>query len=246
MKHFRVIGYELDNPDSLAISRDKLTGAVKALADVPDQCPYPLTPEKVIALSCSTILVNWQEGRREHYQIAQHLAASKCSRMFLMQRSSSLILGPEQDWCEESSFYEAVLKAVESGTELFHITSLEGIARHLNRPQSHFPSIKSAWSKLNDSKDCVEIVGKNIPYLVRRVPDEQDDEDLKPDRQTRTLIVEYDSGIVEGVLVNDLGGAQVSFHLRGPLMREFLEVCLRFYSNCPVLTWSELREVVHT
>jgi hypothetical protein len=80
--------------------------------------------------------------------------------------------------------------------------------------------------------------------LIRRIPDEGPDADLKPDRQARTLVVEYSTGDAEAVIVVDLGGRQGFFHLRGPKFTEFMRDCLNFYVDCPVLRWSELRAVM--
>ena len=244
VRHLNVIQYNLRDPDVLNSSREKLSTAVRGLAKVPNQCPYPLTPEKVIALSGATVLLDWKPGRREHYDISTRLAETKCRKLFLMQRSSSLILGPEQNWGAEKTFYNSILKAVDNGIELYHIVSLEGLARHLDRPQSHFPWTKEALDKLSDSGGRVEIQGPNNSYLFRRIKDEEMEEDLKPDRQARTLLVEYQNKEVEGVLVVDLGGRQGYFHMRGPKMREFLEECISFYGECPVLTWPDLNDVL--
>ncbi len=244
ISHYRVIEYNLLDPASLDEVRKNLRLGIRSIEKVPYQCPFPLTPEKLIELSGATVLLGRVDGRRDHYYLAEQIAKSDCRRIFLMQRSSSLILGPEQGWGAEKNFYYSVLQKIEDGAEFFHVVSLVGIARHLARPQSIFPETVMALKRLSKDDECVGINGpKNIWYF-KRISDEEDDRDLKPDRQARTFLVELFNGETQGVVVIDLGGRQSCFHLKGPMIGDFLQVCIKFYHDCPLLTWPELEKIV--
>lgn len=243
VRHHRVISYDLKDPEALDEARKQLRIAVWALDQVPPQCPFPLTPEKVIELSGATVLVGRVDGRRDHYYLAEKIAKTPCKTLFLMQRSSSLILGPEQGWGAEKSFHNATLQKIADGVAFYHIVSLEGLARHLSRPQSIFPEMKSALGRLSRTDKAVGIKGPDNVSYFKRLPDEEDENDLKPDRQARTFLAEFPDGEAEGVIVVDLGGKQSCFHLRGPQVHDFLHTCIEFYHSCPLLTWSDLELV---
>ena len=244
VRHHRVIEYNLADPDAVGRNRVELQMAIKTLEKVPAQCPFPLTPDKIIELSSATVLVDRVEGRRDHYYIAQEIIEKECKRLFLMQRSSSLILGPEQDWDAEHTFYSTLTDKIKAGVEFFHVVSLEGIKRHLERRTSIFPHLKDALQRLSKENKVVGIQGPDRIHYFRRIHDEEDDHDLKPDRQARTFLVEYASGEPEGVVVVDLGGQQSCFRLKGPKVGAFLQSCIKFYNECPYLEWEELEKVV--
>jgi len=204
----------------------------------------PLRMGLTLELSGATVVVERKEGRRDHYYLAERLAKVACTRIFLMQRSSTLVLGPEQGWGAEKVFYEALLKRIDRGTAFLHIISLDGITRHLERPQSTFPDMREAVSKLSVEADIVGFRGPTNTWQFRKIPAEAECEDLKPDRQARTFIVEPEIGPPEGVLVVDLGGMQSCFHLCGPEMQRFFEDCIKFYENCHLLRWSELKPIL--
>lgn len=244
IRHHRVIKYDLEDATGLDDVRIELREAIASLESVPIKCPFPLTPAKIIELSNATVLIERKTGRRDHYDVAKKIANTNCQRIFLMQRSSSLILGPEMGWGGEEKFYTSLLNQVEAGAQFFHVVSLEGIARHKARPQSTFPNLPEALSRLSRIDESVGIAGPNNTWYFKRVADEEDDRDLKPDRQARTFLVEFPSGETEGVVVVDLGGSQSCFYLRGPMMHDFLNSCVGFYDGCPLLKWSELERVL--
>lgn len=240
LSHHRVIEYSFDDPETLENARRKLRVSIQALDEIPTQCPYPLTPEKVVELSNATVVIEREDGHREHYYLAKRMAEVSCKRIFLMQRSSTLILGPEQGWEAERSFYHALLQQVAKGVELFHIVSLEGIVRHRSRPRSSFLETRWALSNLDHSTENVGISGPERAWYFKRVLDEEEDADLKPDRQARTFVVELTDGTTEGVIVVDLGGMQSCFRMRGSKMRDFLRSCIDFYDRCHYLKWVDL------
>lgn len=244
VRHHRVIQYDLSDAISLENVRQELRVNIQALEHTPLQCPFPLGPEDIIRLSGCTVLVKRVSGRRDHYYLARELSDKECTRMFLMQRSSSLILGPEQGWGAEELFYHSVLSKIEQGVEFFHIVSLEGIARHLERPHSTFPLVPQALDRLKDERGLVAIEGKKSLWYLKKIPDVEADVDMKPDRQARVFLVQLIDGNTEGVLVFDLGGKQSAFHLRGPDVKKYMDECVDFYHGCDYLRWDELNQVL--
>lgn len=243
LSHHRAIEYDIADARNLDQARKELNDAIDAVEQWPVQAPAELTPEKIISLSGASILLSAADGRRDHYYMAEDLAKRPCKSIFLMQRSSTLILGPEQGWPAEESFYNALLEKIKEGTRLFHIVSLEGISRHLSRMTSAFPSAQATLAKLHRTDHGVGIKVGRKAIFFKRIADEFSDVDLKPDRQARTFLVEYEDGEVEGVLVVDLGGRQSSFRFRGPVVRQFLKSCLEFYDQSPMLLWSDLEKI---
>lgn len=240
----RAIEYDLDDPERLEFARKELRIQAQALERTKPHPPFELSAQRLVDLTGATVLAEVLQGQREHYGLAQKIIQLPCKRLFLMQRSSSLILGPEYEWDEEALFYDVLLEKIAQGTEFLHVVSLEGIARHLDRPQSHFPNLKSALAKLSRRDAAVGVRGPELTYYFKRVPDEADESDLKPDRQARTMLLELEDGEVEGVVVVDLGGQQSCFRLRGPKMRTFFESCRDFYYRCPPLKWAELEPIL--
>jgi hypothetical protein len=244
LSHHKVLEYNLNDETSIENTKLILYQTILALERLPAQCPYPLTPERVVELTNSTVVIDRQDGHRDHYYLAQKMAQEECKSIFLMQRSSTLILGPEYGWEAERGFYHAVIQQINKGVEFYHIVSLEGIARHLARPQSSFRETDTMLRYLETTSDYVGIKGPNKTWDFKRVPDEMEEADLKPDRQARTFIVETAQGITEGVIVVDLGGMQSCFRIRGPKMTDFLHSCIEFYDKCHYLKWVDLRRVL--
>lgn len=244
ISHHRVIEYDLSNPERIEKSRRDLRLAVQALELIPAQCPFPFTPEDVIRLSGCTILVSRVTGRRDHYYLIKKLVEKDLRCIFLMQRSSSLILGPEQGWGWEKVFYDSVLEHVDKGVELFHIVSLEGIARHLAKPESTFPDIEKAIARLRNAKGLVAVEGCQQLWYFKKVPDGKANIDIKPDRQARVFLSELADSTTEGLMVLDLGSTQTGFHLKGPEIGNYMHDCVDFYHACDYLRWDELDAVL--
>ena len=165
--------------------------------------------------------------------------------MILMQRSSSLILGPEQGWGAEETFYQTILDPVSEGVEFVHIVSLGGIERHLRRPQSTFPALSVALSRLTNADGLVAIRGKSRLMYIKTFSEDDQQRDIKPDRQARVFLVQHHNGVSEGNFVFDIGSVQCSFQLRGSKVELFMRQAIRFYQDqCEYLKWSELERLV--
>ncbi len=244
IQQYRMIFYDMSRSQEFPTLRRRLTDAIQFLEGRSVLPAFPVTPEAVVRMAGATVVVQLITGRREHYHLAEQLTYKECKRIFLMQRSSSLILGPERGWGEEETFYNALMTKIAQGTEFIHVVSLEGITRHLERPNSFFPNIESALNRLVDHTGRVAIQGPEHIWDFKRIADIEADADLKPDRQARVFLVETSDGTTEGMLVLDLGGTQSCFHLRGPKMATYMRQCVDFYHGCDDLLWSDLRQVI--
>lgn len=239
LRHYRALEYDLSIPSKIDDLRRELRVAITYVEDCPPTPPFAFTPEDVIRLSGHTVVVNTASGRDDPYSVSTRIAEGDCRIMLLMQRSSSLLLGPEQGWGEEERFYRTVMRRIGEGVELLHMVSLDGIVRHLKRPDSTFPGIQEALGRLVDERGIVALAGKR-PMYVKTLRDTISG-DIKPDRQARVFLVEHSDGMTEGNFVIDIGSTQCSFHLRGPEVQRFMRRALEFYHNqCDYLRWSEL------
>lgn len=237
----------LSDPTYQETCKTRFAASVKKLADFkPKVFPAEAMP-RLLARLPLTIVDEVFTGRRDHYRIAQALVEKGPNRLLLMQRSSTLLLGPEAGWGDEAAFFEAVWSSVRSGTQLFHVVSQEGIKRHLERVKSHFPQIQEAQERLVDLDGVVGIprgeMGEPVP--MKRIPEERNDPDLKPDRQARVLIGDFGDDR-EAVVVMDLGGNQVCLSLRGPGANALFYFCVDFHNDCPPLTWKQVGAICGT
>lgn len=193
----------------------------------------------------NTQVINCHQGRRDHYWKLADMLKRDCRSIFLMQRSSTLLLGPEYGWDGEGEFYRELWERISAGVPFQHIVNLDGLVRHLARTTSVFPQTGAAYKRLQMvPAGARRMVGCGPDkLLLKKIPVNSRDPDLKFDRQARTLIVERSDGEVEGMLIVDVGPTQVSFHIRGPKMSEFLRSCRAFYRQCVPLYWDELPPV---
>jgi len=245
MRHYRVLEYDLQDAERLETVRRELRLAVTSNEQKPPSPEFLLAPDDVIRLSGQTVVVRTASGRDAPYLVSKSIADADCKHMFLMQRSSSLILGPEQGWGAESEFYRTVLKRVKDGVILRHVVSLEGIVHHLQRPQSVFPGVENALENLSDVGGFVAIESKSGPMYIKKIKEQNERDDIKSDRQARIFLAEHLDGTTEGNFVFDVGGTQCSFQLRGSEVQHFIQRALDFYhEKCEYLRWSELTEAL--
>ena len=192
-----------------------------------------------------TFVQEFLKGAKNHYSAAKRLFDIPCSKIFLMQRSSSLILNAEQGWGEEADFLQKLKQAIsECGHFFYHIITLEGIAAHLQRKNSVFPEFAN-FSKNVENRDGNVAVKKNntkndTPFYVKKLPIDSHDSLFKLDRQSRVLITEDIEGTVKAVIVQNLGTDQTCFLIQGPKAKEYLNACIDYYDACDLVKWDEI------
>lgn len=247
LRHRKAIEYSeeaLKEPIVLNSIRAQFQAQVAGLKGyVPRPFPHEAVPRLVERFRL-TAVEEVHTGRRDHYKMATNLIARSPKRVLLMQRSSTLLLGPEAEWGDEAAFFEALWAGMHTGLELYHVVSKEGIQRHLERPGSKFPGIADAQKRLSHVGGSVAVpCGENGNFhFVKFIPEEGEDVDLKPDRQARVLMAEFDDAY-EAIMVMDLGGRQVSVRIRGPEANALFHSCMDFYAGCDPLMWKDMEDV---
>jgi hypothetical protein len=234
IQHRAIIKYKSESSSDFENLKKAVTQKLKAYINQKDQTPKP------------SEIIDYSTSRKGHFELAAKLLRSGCKRLFLMQRSSSLILGAEQGWGGEKAFHEALMNSIASGVEFVHVISIDGIISHLKRPESYFPDIESSLSNLKVQRGHVAVSGPTNDWYIKKIPTARHDPLLKPDRQARTLIAEFDDGSVEGLLVTDLGGQQGWFSMKGPKVKKFMNACYEFYHSCEHVLDSDLQKIKQT
>lgn len=179
-------------------------------------------------------------GGRDHYRRAAELLLAGPRQVVLIQRSSTLVLGPEAGWDDERAFYDAAWRSIDDGAEWFHLVSLAGIDSHLRRATSSFPRRAEARDRLASDGDIIGLPTPDGSVQPIRILDGRPDHpDFKVDRQARLLIADFEDRTC-AILVENLGEQQVTFHLGRPWTDELLDVCHRQWLGCPLMTTADL------
>ena len=191
-----------------------------------------------------TCVTEFLKGPKNHYALAKKLFARRCRRIFLMQRSSSLVLNAEQGWGEEAEFIKKIKAAIDTCDFCYHIISLDGIEGHFRRKNSVFPSFKDYTKNLVSEGGKVALRKRNSKnekiFYIRKLPKDNENSLFKLDRQSRVLVTEDIEGNVRAVLVQNLGADQTSFMIEGPKAKDYLDVCVDFYNTCELVDWGEI------
>lgn len=244
VKHIRTLKYNLDVPSKIDDFRRDLRSEIESLRDNRLKPLFPWTADDIIRICDHTVVVGTASGRDEPYRISTKIAESDCKMMILMQRSSSLILGPEQGWGEEKTFYDTIMRRVSEGVKLLHTVNLDGIISHLKRPQSIFPNVRLALNSLANHNGAVVVPGPQLTY-IKYLRDDSNSQDFKPDRQARVFLAVHHDGTTEGNFVIDIGERQCAFHLRGKEVGVFIRRAEELYhTQCKYLPWHELNSAI--
>lgn len=198
-----------------------------------------------------TVVLEVKYGKSAHYGAATELVREASDEIFLMQRSSTLLLGPEvsDPQKKEEAFFYGLWAKVYAGTKLLHIVNVDGIKWHKREKPKNFPAIADAIQKLlpRENDDCVYISGPGGKFPIKKVdPDDKGvvkGKEVKIDRQARVLVVRTRSGGYKAGIVLDLGWTQCYFVIQGPLLKNFAEYCHELYEDTDPLTWTDLENL---
>jgi len=97
--------------------------------------------DEQIELTGSTIVKQLETTEKDQYRVSRSILLDSNFRVkslksiFLMQRSSSIILGAESGWRAESNSLATLLSAINKCENFYHLITLEGIESHLKREQ---------------------------------------------------------------------------------------------------------------
>lgn len=243
LKDYRAHFYSISNPSGIAQLSDFIYRRIEELeSEDYDPC-FLLKPDEAMKYHGITVVPEFYKGKKDHYGLARALFDEPCESIFLMQRSSSLVLNAEQGWGAEGVFLECLQEAITQCDTFYHIITLEGIESHFNRPDSVFPKFKDFADNL-ENKDGVAVLrikGKTgEPFRLRKLPKDKQSKYFKLDRQARVLIVKTRRGVVRVVAVQNLGDNQTCFEIRGPKAAEYLKACIDFYNRCEYVEWKDI------
>lgn len=243
----RTIPYKFDSISGVDDFRNQLKDRIKSSINSFYTPQVKLTKNDLVELFGATVVINSVCGKKDHYLLANQMINRKCKKIFLMQRSSSLVLGAEQSWDQEKEFINILMSAINSCDKFYHIISTEGIRAHIRRKASYFPEFKDFKKRLlkKDGNVLIKCDGanKDKEFLLKNLPNDDSDEFFKLDRQARIMSIEYEDNQVETVIVQNLGSDQTCFHIRGDLMKDYLNKCIDYYASCRPVKWREIERL---
>lgn len=205
-----------------------------------------LSNQDLMELYGATIVTDFRKGAKNHYELARVLFNEPCKSIFLMQRSSSLVLNAEQGCGAEALFVQSIKKAMLDCDRFYHIISLEGIEAHFNRTNSVFPNFKNFADNLINSNGIAALKVPDKPnanFFLRKLPKDNQNTLFKLDRQARVLITETISGKTNAIIVQNLGQDQTSFQITGSKAKEYMQECIEFYNTCEYVYWNEINDL---
>jgi len=169
-------------------------------------------------------------GEDEGYSESVSILRRDCKTIFLMQRSATLVLGPEAQLPQERQFFRALLGEIAVGTPFYYVISLEGIREHLLRTARYFSAIPEARAHLEaDRWGRTMIRAGRTRVHMKKI--RSDLESIKPDKQARMLLVEHKDGTFEGVFTFDIGSVQSCVAVHGTQLSDYMSRALDFYRN---------------
>lgn len=241
--HYTLNGKYKDASDFQRYIRERIL----FLENAPWDPKMKLEPKDLINVHKITLVQDFMKGAKNHYSAAKRLFDIPCKSIFLMQRSSSLILNAEQGWGEEDDFVRRIKKAIDECGYFYHIITLEGIEAHLQRKNSVFPNFKNFSDNIENREGTVVVKSKNKSgrknFYLKKLPKDSQDSLFKLDRQSRVLITEDIEDNVKAVIVQNLGTDQTCFVIQGPKAREYLVACIDYYNKCELVKWIEIEEL---
>lgn len=243
IKYLRTIPYKFDTIEGVASFKNELSVRIKQSILEPFKPQVLLTNDDLVNLFGATVVFESVCGKKDHYSLANKMINRKCNRIFLMQRSSSLVLGAEQSWDKERDFIKILSSALSSCNQFYHITSVDGIRAHINRKASYFPEFKDYKERLVNDVGKAAFKSCNRSFVIKNLPSDDSDEYFKLDRQARVISIEYEDGQVETVIVQNLGSEQTCFHIRGNMMKDYFKKCVDYYASCVPLRWSQIEQL---
>lgn len=242
----RTIPYKFDSISGVENFKKALKTRISASINSKYKPEITLTKNDLVELFGATVVINSVCGKKDHYLLANKMINRKCKEIFLMQRSSSLVLGAEQSWDQEKEFIDILMGAINSCDNFYHIISTEGIRAHIKRRASYFPEFKDykrrLYKKNRNGNVLIKCDGINAnkEFVLKNLPDDDSDEYFKLDRQARIMSVVYEDNQVETVIVQNLGSDQTCFHIRGDLMKDFFKQCKDYYLSCNPVKWNHI------
>lgn len=248
--YMRAITYKYKSGSSYQSSnrlREDLKQRILYLENMPYHSCMNLSVQEIADIFKITIVSQFYKGAKNHYNLAKNLFEKPVKNVFLMQRSSSLVLNAEQGWGEEQEFINKLQSVINKCSFFYHVIALDGIESHIKRKNSVFPHFKDFSKNLENVNGNVAIRKDNSTndkiFYLRKLPKDNQNTLFKLDRQARVLIVEYLDGHTSAIIVQNLGSDQTCFLLEGPKAKDYFKVCVDFYNTCELVEWSEITKL---
>jgi len=247
ISHYRAYYYSLESEDRYVSGtkfKDYIKESILSLSKSPWKPKLSLKTNDFIDIYDVTIVEQFLSGAKNHYSAAKKLFDKSCKNIFLMQRSSSLVLNAERGWGEEAEFLQILKDAINKCDFFYHIITLEGIEAHLQRKNSVFPNFKLFSDNLenHEGNAVIKVNSKknNKKFYLKKLPIDSQDSLFKLDRQSRVLITEEMDDNVKAVIVQNLGTDQTCFVIQGTQAKEYLKLCIDYYNDCELVKWDEI------
>lgn len=245
--YIRAIKYKYNSDNTYEAGsrlREDLKRRILKLQDMSWESCMNLSFQEIAYIFDITVVSEFCEGAKNHYALARKLFNKPVKNVFLMQRSSSLVLNAEQGWGEEKDFLDKIKEVINKCSFFYHIIALDGIEAHIQRKNSVFPHFKDFTENLECVNGNVAIKKDNDKndkiFYLRKLPKDNQDTLFKADRQARVLIVEYNDGVTSAVIVQNIGENQTCFLLEGKKAKKYFDACVEFYLSCELVEWSEI------
>lgn len=191
-----------------------------------------------------TLLLGCYDGPRDHYQVGVQMLSRPCARMFLLQHSSSLILGSEGGCSIEKRFNQLLHQRIREGAEFLHVTSIASISNHLSSPSRNYPHIREALEALDHRSEYARVVAQDDIWPIRIIPDTISAGGSFSKQPGPAFLTQYPEGRTDSLFIANIGTSQTCFHMCGPKMNIFFRQYENFYHDCHVLRWKQLEAVL--
>ena len=248
ISHYRAFSYSLKSEFVHAQNfTQHIKNSIKSLEQKTWEPVMTLSTKDCVDIHGITVVDEFLRGKRDHYSAAKKLLNGPMQKIFLMQRSSSMVLNAEQGWGEEDEFLQIIKREVNRCEYFYHLITLEGIELHLRRKDSVFPNFKHFSDNLDNYGGNVVIKHSNgcndRKFFLRKLPKDNHNPDFKLDRQSRVLITEDMENNTRAVVVQNLGTDQTCFVIQGPQAKEYLKLCINYYYECDLVKWCEIENI---
>lgn len=187
-----------------------------------------------------SILLGYGQGPRDHYAFANEMLDHECRKIVLIQRSSTLLLGPEQGNILEERSYNLLKEKIRDGVEFYHVMSIKGIEEQLSSEKRVYSQIKEALSEIKLVKGTLQLQGELEAWPIKVAGGAVSFTKLFP-----SFFVEYMNGETEALFLTRIGISRQCFHMAGPEMSNFLNFSRDYYSQCNILLWNDLKGILN-
>ena len=212
------------------------------------------TADDIIRLTGCSLVKELDTTEKDHYRLSQRLLLEdgsdtkikRAKSIFLMQRSSSIILGAESGWRAEKNFLSTLLSAINKCDRFYHLVTIDGIISHLKRKNSSFPDFSKYYHSLRNVNGNCAVKKDNDPSggtIIKKLPAEEATPLFKLDRQVGALLVENTDSSVEALFVWNIGTEESCMHVKGPEMVAYLEKLISYFHECENLLWSDMEKI---